>query len=176
MLTNHEKNTIIFIVNSKCKTCKKSFSVKPSWIKAGYGKYCSKPCRAEASKKGKIVSCYECGEQVYKSRKALNGSKSGNYFCGKSCQTTWRNTHFSKEKHPNYKHGHNAYRRILLQSDKEQYCRLCQTVDKRVLAAHHIDHDHFNHDIENLTWLCHNCHHLVHHDKKEHERFMATIV
>jgi predicted HNH restriction endonuclease len=37
----------------------------------------------------------------------------------------------------------------------------------RVLAVRHIDQNHKNNNVENLAWLCHNCHHLVHNDKVE---------
>lgn len=164
------------MVQVYCGLCKKQFSTKPSFLKNGWGKYCSRICTSEAHRKGKIVECFTCNKEVYKQKKALTGSKSGKYFCGKSCQTKWRNTEFSQEKHPNWKDGSNAYRRILTQSKNLQCCKLCNSKDKRVLAVHHIDYNHKNNAIENLAWLCHNCHHLVHHHTDEHNKFMAAMV
>ncbi len=164
------------MIKVTCKICSSTFEIKPSWITYGYGNYCSLACRNSAKKTGKYVPCYVCQKEIYKSGKAINGSKSGNLFCSKSCQTTWRNSHFSREKHPNYKNGDHSYRNILDKAKVPKVCSLCKTDDKRVLAAHHIDHNHFNNRVENLAWLCHNCHHLVHHHKNEHERFMAAIV
>ncbi len=43
------------------------------------------------------------------------------------------------------------------------------------MAVHHIDEDHNNNELGNLAWLCHNCHHLVHHDNVERQRFLALI-
>ena len=54
-------------------------------------------------------------------------------------------------------------------------CKRCGLDDKRVLAVHHIDQNHFNNKPENLTWLCQNCHFLVHHDKVEKQKFLAKI-
>jgi len=160
----------------RCAICTKSFNAKPSWLKNGYGKYCSVACRQTASKKGKVVKCSICKAETYKSLKALEGSKSGKYFCGKSCQTMWRNQEFSHNKHPNWKSGKHSYRQLLSRHDVPKICNLCRTCDQRVLAVHHIDKNHDNNSIDNLAWLCHNCHHLVHHHSKEHERFMAAIV
>lgn len=164
------------MVNATCSKCETVFLVKPSWIKNGYGKYCSPACRRSAQKTGKYISCHICQKEVYKSEKAFKGTKSGYLFCGKSCQTKWRNTHFSNVKHPNYINGDHSYRTLLLQTGAPLVCTLCKTTDPRVLAAHHIDHNHFNNKVENLAWLCHNCHHLVHHHREEAERFMAAIV
>lgn len=164
------------MTNVYCKQCQKPFYAKPSWLKNGYGIYCSRLCKFEASRTGKNVPCSICGKITYKKPKALNGSKSGKYFCGKSCQTKWRNAEFSQEKHPNWKTGASAYRSLLGRQNTPKECTLCKNNDFRVLAVHHIDKNHYNNAIENLAWLCHNCHHLVHHDQKEYKRFMAAIV
>lgn len=56
-----------------------------------------------------------------------------------------------------------------------QICGLCRTRDKRILAVHHLDRNKLNNKIDNLTWLCHNCHFLVHHDMVEEARFLAKL-
>lgn len=159
-----------------CKQCQKQFDAKPSWLKKGWGIYCSTTCRYVNSRKGKVVPCHVCGKKSYKQPKALTRSKSGKFFCSKSCQTTWRNTESTEEKHANWKGGEHAYRRIMDQSGITPICRLCKTTDRRVLAVHHIDENRKNNTLENLAWLCHNCHHLVHHHQAERKEFMATIV
>ena len=159
-----------------CQLCTKEFKAKPSWIKNGYGKYCSRNCSYKGRLNGKEVACTVCATVTYKSQKALNGSRSKKYFCSKSCQTTWRNTEFKGNKHANWQGGRHSYRELLLRSSSSPACTLCRTDDLRILAAHHIDEDRNNNTIENLAWLCHNCHHLVHHDQVEHKKFMAAIV
>jgi 5-methylcytosine-specific restriction endonuclease McrA len=121
------------------------------------------------------VLCDVCGTETYKAQKALNGSKSGKFFCGKSCQTKWRNKFYSGNRHPNFKEGAYAYRTILKHTGAEQICALCGIKDRRVLAVHHIDLDHSNNVPANLAWLCHNCHFLVHHDKLEKRRFSDIL-
>ena len=150
--------------NVICGSCKKSFYSKPNWIRRGWGKYCSLKCRHLSQYNGKNVSCFICKNVVYRSQSRLKQSKSGNHFCGKKCQTIWRNTHFIGEKHGNWKGGTGSYRRILLKSNIKKYCVYCKNKDMRVLTAHHKDHNRKNNKLSNLIWLCLNCHHLTHKD------------
>lgn len=158
----------------KCKVCSKEFKVKPFWLKRGWGKFCSKSCQYFSQRNGQIVECFTCGKQVYKSQRKINHSKSGKYFCSKSCQTLWRNSEYSGERHPNWNGGIYSYRDIL-KRHKEEICSLCHTIDKRILAVHHIDRNRKNNNIENLVYLCHNCHYLVHHDRLESEKLKKVL-
>lgn len=146
-----------------CKVCKKEFKAKPSHIKNGYAKYCSRACGHEGMRKGTYKNCSVCGTSAYKTKKQLKNSMSGKFFCGKSCQTKWRNTFFSGKKHANWKHGRNVYRTILKKTGRKEICQICKTTDTRVLVVHHIDRDRENNTADNLAWLCCNCHFLVHH-------------
>lgn len=146
----------------KCQTCQNKFYVKPSHFKLGFGKYCSRKCRDVAFRRGKHVTCEICGKEIWRTPKDLKGSKSGKFFCSKSCQTKWRNDFFSGSKHWFWKGGQFTYRTKLLKIIKRPKCRKCKTKDSRLLIVHHLDHDRKNHDIENLIWLCRNCHYLAH--------------
>ena len=159
-----------------CKQCKKPFYAKPSAVLEGNGKYCSIACHHAVIRKGKEVSCDMCGAAVYRSKKELGRSASKKFFCGKSCQTRWRNQTYVGERHKNFKTGIHAYRATLDRAGVPKICRLCKTTDYRILAVHHIDKNRKNNKVSNLAWLCHNCHFLIHHDAKERDRFMAAIV
>lgn len=150
-------------VTLACKLCGATFTAKPSHIAMGYGKFCSRQCSALGQKKGRDVCCHICGKKTYRSPKYLEGSKSGKYFCTKSCQTLWRNQLYVGEKHANWKHGRAAYRSVLGRAKRERVCELCKTTDNRVLSVHHKDRNRTNNKLYNLAWLCHNCHFLVHH-------------
>ncbi len=158
-----------------CQICKKEFYSKPRHLKMGWGKYCSKKCQFESQLRGEYISCYICEKIAYKTRQVLSRSKSGKFFCSKSCQTTWRNKYFVEEKSRNWKGGKASYRDILLRHKVLQVCRLCRIDDTRILAAHHINRNRQDNSISNLTWLCHNCHFLLHHYKDIELRLLKLI-
>ncbi len=150
------------IVN--CKKCNKEFNAKPSWLKIGYGKYCSSKCQYKSYRKGKFIECDICGKKTWKQPKQINHSKSGKFFCSKSCQTLWRNQEFVGPKHGNWKGGENIHHKdFLVKNGIKIFCRICGTEDERVIAVHHIDQNRKNNKIKNLIFLCQNCHHLVHY-------------
>ncbi len=159
----------------RCKVCNSEFRTKPSFVKKGLGKYCSLSCLHESQRKGKVVKCFLCDKEVYKQPKALQRSKSNKFFCSKSCQTKWRNSVFIGPKHANWIHGKYAYRSMLARNGITPVCTMCKTVDRRVLATHHIDGQRNNNNVGNLTWLCHNCHHLVHRYKGEQSRLQRFL-
>lgn len=158
-----------------CKLCNKEFYGKPYFLKIGQAKYCSSACQYKARKQGKNIKCDVCGTETYKQLKQLEKSKSGKFFCSKSCQTIWRNHEFVGPKHANFVHGGASYKSVLNRHKIPQICNLCGTDDSRVLAVHHIDQNHKNNNLKNLAWLCHNCHFLVHHDMVEKSRFLAKV-
>ena len=160
----------------KCRICGGGFYAKPSWLKKGYGKYCSKLCQYKAAKNGKIVKCFICNEPTYKTQKDLRKSKSKKYFCCKSCQTKWRNSIvYIGPNHANWTGGESTYRSVLIRNKIPQICRRCKTRDRRVLVVHHVDRNRKNNTLKNLIWLCHNCHFLTHHYSDERERIMVPI-
>ena len=161
----------------RCEICKKSFKVKPSTRGRGWGKYCSKACQFKGQETGKIVSCFICHRQVYRNRSDVGKSKSGKYFCGKSCQAVWRNSMlYFGENHSNWKGGTATYKNVLLRSQVAESCRRCKTKDKRVLIVHHLNGDRNNNSAKNLIWLCHNCHFLIHYHQVEYKKLMETMV
>lgn len=162
--------------NIICGICSKPFYVKPYHLKKGWGKYCSIECRTKAQFTGKRMYCFVCKKEVYRQQKELEKSKSGNYFCSKRCQTIWRNKYlFSDENHANWINSEASYRERIKRSSKEKVCMLCQTKDIRVLAVHHLDRNRKNNKIENLIWLCHNCHYLVHHFNNERKKLESMV-
>lgn len=159
-----------------CGICNKKFYIKPSHLRYGWGKYCSRTCVFKSQLKGKWVECHICGKKIYRALKLLKRSQSGNFFCTKSCQTIWRNRVYVEENSANWKNGEKAYRSILKRSGRKQICQLCRIKDERIVIVHHKDHDRKNNKIENLAWLCMNCHFLVHHDKELEQKFMEALV
>ena len=149
-----------------CKKCSKSFYVKPSHLKLGWGKYCSKTCRTKSQLNGKKVKCFVCTKQIYRSGSSLAHSKSKKYFCSRKCQTLWRNSIYIESRSSNWINGTHSYRKIMFRRDLVTRCNRCGIKDERVLIVHHIDHNRRNNNISNLKCLCLNCHYLTHHDHK----------
>lgn len=159
-----------------CVRCSASFYAKPAVLKAGNGRYCSMTCFRGALRRGAEKACDTCGNSSYKQAKDIERSKSGKFFCSKRCQTLWRNQLYVGERHKNFTTGESTYRAVMKRKNVPTCCGLCATKDARVLAVHHIDKNRRNNRPENLSWLCHNCHFLVHHYEPERAAFMAAIV
>lgn len=158
-----------------CETCSKSFYVKPNRLLKGWGRFCSKACQHHGQRTGMYCSCHVCGKRIYKTLTDQQRSKSKLFFCGKSCQTKWRNSElYTGKNHKNWVNGESSYRQRLLRSKLARNCSKCLTSDQRILAVHHKDKDRSNNDLANLIWLCHNCHYLVHHYRDESEGFLVV--
>ena len=108
-----EKETII------CETCGKPFEILKSIIKAkqNYGteiKYCSKQCRYNSMKTGKIIKCKNCGKEFYSTRKI---------FCNQNCCDEYLNRRKTKRiykynnSHPLVKKFNSMYQRCYQKSN-----------------------------------------------------------
>jgi len=149
--------------NKKCKICGREFYIKPFHAKKGWGKYCSIKCRSKAQFKGKWVECNNCGKKIYRTPRDFRKSKSKKFFCSVSCHCSWENKNVRCGVNaPNWIVGENAYRTLLRRTGVKEACRRCGNSDKRVLAVHHKDGNRKNNKIDNLEWLCRNCHCIVH--------------
>jgi len=160
---------------TKCQFCLKEFYTKPSHQSRGWGKYCSINCRSKSQLKGEYFPCFICNSPVYRSPDKIAHSISKKFFCSKSCQTIWRNSEYIGEKSKNWINGKKAYRNILKRSGQPQICKVCGITDIRILNAHHINHDRDKNNIDNLVWLCINCHYLAHHDKNFEQKIKETL-
>lgn len=148
-----------------CEVCNKEFNTKPCFVRRGHARFCSRACHHASMKTGELVACGTCGKNIYRKPRLLRLAKNKKYFCNKSCQTVWRNQIYIGPNHKSWKHGRSstASRSALTRTQKKEECEVCNTNDARVLAVHHIDRDRTNNTADNLVWLCHNCHFLVHH-------------
>lgn len=154
-----------YMIPVVCKRCGTKFAVKPCHHKMGQGKYCSMECLWQSQRTGRFVPCEICGKEAWKAQRALKNSKSQKFFCSKSCQTKWRNSVFIGEKHANWCGGEFTYHRVMAEHKIPAVCHSCGIIDRRVLVIHHLDRNRKHNTIENLMWLCRNCHHLIHNGK-----------
>ena len=149
--------------NQECKICGKEFYTKPFHTKKGWGKYCSIKCRSRSQFNGKWVECAHCKGKIYRTPRDYRKSKSKRFFCSVSCHCSWENKNVRCGVNaPNWIAGENAYRALLRRARIKEICKRCGNIDKRVLTVHHKDGNRKNNKIENLEWLCRNCHCIIH--------------
>lgn len=151
------------MLRKKCKICGKEFYVKEFHAKKGWGKCCSIKCRSKAQIKGKWVECSNCGKKIWRTPKDFRRSRNKKFFCSVNCHCTWENKNVRYGINaPNWISGKYAYRALLKRANMVERCRRCGNRDKRVLTVHHKDGNRRNNKIENLEWLCRNCHCIIH--------------
>ena len=151
------------MVKKKCLICGKSILIKKFHAKKGWGKYCSIKCHAKGQLKGKWVECDNCGKQIWRTPRDFRKSREKRFFCSVKCHCIWENKNVRCGVNaPNWIAGASSYRTLLKRAQVRQECRRCGIQDKRVLAVHHKDGNRKNNKIENLEWLCRNCHCIVH--------------
>lgn len=78
------------------------------------------------------------------------------------------------EDHWNYKDGSYTYETIRNELRISiRYCERCKKdlidAEHNFWAVHHIDHNHYNNDINNLELLCKRCHQIEHDCVKNFE-------
>ena len=153
-------------VERTCLWCGETFLAYPSEIKKGGGKFCSRKCSMT------FRNTYDNPTKSAEVRAKISlhhADVSGE-----------NNPMFMKrgEQAPSYKDGRtyfkgDIYRRILLASGRKQECEICKTTSD--LCVHHIDGNHDNNVLDNLTWVCYNCHNNIKHPRERDEqgRFVA---
>lgn len=157
-----------------CKVCSIRFLRKKSQILYSGGNFCSNKCRTLGRRTGKYTQCSFCGIEIYQSLSQLKKSKSGNHFCSKGCLFKWIYNKY--DGHPNWKGGHHNYRDKLKKITKIPICHYCGEKDQRMLVVHHIDKNRKNNSLNNLVWLCHNCHYLIHNYEQEKNKFTRKLM
>ncbi len=109
----------------KCEQCAKDFYTRPAHIRAGWGRFCSMKCKSLVAQKRITVSCAVCQKSLVKKASVIAKSKSGKFFCDKSCQAVWRNKEFAGEKHTQWQGGFSRYRKMLLETGAVQKYFFC---------------------------------------------------
>ena len=141
-------------IKKKCCNCEKEFEVRPSEIKKGGGKFCSRSCATTYRNiHDNPAWSDEVRKKISKNHADVSGEKNPMY--GRR-----------GEKAPSYIDGRNSfkgeiYRKMLLASGAEKKCKICGKTEK--LHVHHLDGNHKNNNINNLVWLCTNCHYNIAH-------------
>lgn len=150
-----------------CKSCSKKYSTRNK-----KSKYCSQKCSQESRKVERItLKCANCGQSFVKKRSSMVNSKSGLFFCCRSCKDSAQKLGGIKEIQPEHygtvkeqEYEPPVYRQLF--KEEELICDRCGYDEfKGSVDIHHKDKDRANNDKTNLVPLCANCHRALHHNK-----------
>lgn len=152
----------------KCSFCGDFTEKREAHIKSTKNSFCSPICQSLFYKTGKHKECSYCGSSTYKTNSVINRSKSGNYFCNRSCATSYNNSLYrSGVDHPNFRIDSGTYRKKALKyyglKCMNPNCNLTRsniTFVEKMLDVDHIDSDRKNNSMDNLQVLCVLCHAL----------------
>lgn len=139
-----------------CLQCGKGFLAP----KKAQAKYCSVSCLRFRPRNSVSVECCFCKKSFCKKLSSLKNSKSGKFFCSRSCKDKGQSLSFGMVDiwPSHYGTGNGEYRnRISVES-----CIGCGDRRKFLLLVHHIDGSRENNSKENLECVCANCHIIRH--------------
>lgn len=115
-------------------------------------------CGTIASKKV-LLSCSNCGQELWRRPNDIKKNKSGHFYCSRECGNQHKNQ--LRRENGEWDNSISNYRSKAMQT-YEQKCLCCGwDEDPRILEAHHIDEDRTNGKIENLCLLCPTCHRKI---------------
>ena len=146
-------------LNKFCLNCNKEFLVLEKEIRRGNGKFCSRKCSGENRSKTYVrprpnCVCAQCSTKFYRNNSKQKNSKSGLFFCERSCKDKAQRLDGIADIQPShYGNGHSHYRKIAFRS-KDKCCEGCGYNNYPILVVHHNDRDRTNNNITNLKILC----------------------
>lgn len=158
-----------------CLQCQVEFNAAVRDINRGYGKFCSRSCRATFSAaivKVKIpnCSCAMCKTDFYITNKRRNSSKSGLFFCSRKCKNTAQRLNSGVRCLPDH-YGKGNSCRSYRQKAFAHYPNQCNKCGwdryPKILEVHHMDRNRENNKLENLEILCATCHEETHYLAKD---------
>ena len=151
-----------------CLNCQKEFKASVRESNRGNAKFCNIKCSGEFNGKNRPelksnVKCAWCQKDFYKKASSKKLSKSGLYFCTRSCKDEAQSLNGLKALHlPHFGTGKSSYRDIIFRT-KEKKCERCNYHENELaIIVHHIDRDRANNKESNLEVLCANCHLIEH--------------
>lgn len=160
------------LVDAVCLYCGNPFKVRQSETNKGRGKFCTHKCSLlyrNYQQKGKIktvrirVNCAWCSKEFDVLPKRLAKSKSGLLFCSRKCKDEAQCIGgIQAIQPPHYDNGESDYRKIA-HHHLLYKCVHCGYDRFPILECHHKDSNRNNNQLENLEWLCPNCHDEQHY-------------
>ncbi len=147
-----------------CSSCQLTFLKRSSLVSKV--NYCSSECFRTSRRSKEKVSCSFCEEVFTLKKSRLKASKSGLYFCSRTCKDKGQriSSNCPGIQPGHYSNNKSNYREVVFR-DNEKKCETCG-YDKHPAAiiVHHKDRNRENNSVENLQVLCSNCHMIEHYE------------
>lgn len=145
-----------------CLACRASFNAKTSELKRGNAKFCSRACGHKSAEHQYVHTtnhtCSQCQIPFYRRKSSDKNSKSGHYFCSRSCKDTAQKIGGIVDIQPShYKTGVSSYHKKAIEQLGIE-CQRCGYHKYPICVVHHKDRNRQNNSIENLEVLCSRCH------------------
>lgn len=151
-----------------CETCQGEFLADKREVNRGNARYCSLSCVASRKRVATPnTECAYCGIPFYRSRSKLKASKSGLAFCCREHKDLAQRLGGIREIQPKHYGTIVTDYRTVAKRELNPICSGCG-YDKvpGILEVHHKNHDRSDNSIDNLCYLCPNCHQEHHFNTK----------
>ena len=150
-------------IEVKCRFCSNAFVTRADQP----AKYCSRSCGYEDKKRRVQLECAQCGKSFDRKIRHTKGSKSGLFFCTRTCKDEAQKLGGIKEIQPPHFGTASGEPRISIYRAKftedDLACSRCGYKEfSSCVEIHHLDHDRSNNEKSNLIPLCCNCHQAYH--------------
>lgn len=157
------KDTII-----TCQFCQKEFLADKREINRGNAKFCSRSCSSKRTKpQTPNTYCAFCGQSFYRMPSKKTSAKHGIFFCSRSHKDLAQRMGGIKDIQPShYGSTLNNYRTIAKRNFPETCSKCGYSKVPEILEVHHKNHDRKDNSIDNLCYLCPNCHQEHHFNSK----------
>lgn len=145
-----------------CRYCKNPFDAPIKELNRGNARFCSISCARKnrpAKKQEPNFTCAQCGQEFYRPTSSQKNSRSGLFFCSRSCKDRAQRLDGIKDVQPShYKDGSRSYRVRAIRSFGAICNRCGYAKIESVLEVHHKDRNRSNNELSNLEVLCPTCH------------------
>lgn len=151
------KNRLFVELN--CIICNKKYQRQKRQLTEPY--VCSPLCRSIHKGTRVELTCSHCEETFTRAKSKLKSSRSGEYFCSRTCKDKAQKYN-TKIQPDHYGKGTTGYRLKALKEYGEVCNRCGYDENIAALVIHHKDRNRDNPSIDNLEVLCANCHAIEH--------------
>ena len=159
-------------IEKNCLVCDTKFLADTREHNRGNAKFCSLKCSCSRKRKEVVnnTKCDYCGTEFYRTESKKRNSKSGLSFCCREHKDLAQriDSDFIDIRPDHYGTGERSSYRISVLENKEKKCEKCGYDEHpEILEVHHKDRNRKNNKIDNLEFLCPNCHMWDHYSNND---------